>query len=95
MVESFSYSIMLRCIGSGEALFSALLLKISSKFIAGELTAAIRMESFDACTMLSSSLRRKGLIGQEGFILGSKHFKPSKAGVIISKSHIVLSSSEA
>ena len=94
-VESFSYSIMLRHIGGGEASFSALLLKISSKFIAGELTTVIGMESFDVCAVLSSSPRRKGLIGLEGFVLELKHFKPSEAGVIVSKCHIVLLSSQA
>ena len=84
-----------RRISRGKATFHGLLLRISSKQISCKLTAVIRKESFDVCVVLSLSTRGICPADRKGFVFRPKYLNPSVSSVIISKSHIMPTSSQA
>ena len=86
---------LLRHIGRGKVTFRGLLLRISSKPISCKLTTVIRTESFDVRVVLILSTRGICPTDLKGFIFHPKMLKPSVASVVISKSHIIPTSSQA
>ena len=87
---------LLRPIGRGKATFRGLLLRISSKLISCKLTAVVtRTELFEVHVVLSLSTRRICPTDLKGFVFRPEWLKPSVASMIISKSHIIPTSSEA
>jgi len=94
-VKGFRNTVVLRRIRSGEATLSALLLKVSSELDTCELTTAIGTESFNAHAMLCLCPCRKRFISLKGIILCAEDFKPGIMSMIISKSDVVLMSSQA
>ena len=86
---------LLRGIGRGKATLRGLLLRISSNPISCKLTAVIRTESFDMRVVLSLSTRGICPTDLKGFVFRPKMLKSSVASVVISKIHIIPTSSQA
>jgi hypothetical protein len=71
-----------------------LLSKISSKFITGELTTTIGMQTFDVHTMLSLCPGCKVLISFKSLILGAKYIKFRVTSAVICEGNIVASATK-
>jgi hypothetical protein len=94
-IERFGDAVVLRSVVCGEAPLGALLLKETSKLVAGVLTATVRAKDFNFCIVLSAGPRDESLVGLQGLVLCAKDVNVGEAGVIIGECDVVLLAANA